>query len=40
MGYMIVMEEVKKKKIKDEAQRLMTMKTNVYSVLTTYHAFF
>ena len=39
MGYMIVMEEVKKK-IKDEAQRLMTMKTNVYSVLTTYHAFF
>lgn len=39
MGYMIVMEEVKKK-IRDKVQRLMTMKINVYSVLTTYQAFF
>lgn len=41
MRYMIVMEEVKKKKkIRDEVQRLMTMKINVYSVLTAYQAFF
>ena len=36
MGYLFVMEELKKKKIRDEVQRLMTMETNVYNVLTRH----
>ena len=33
-------EDIVPEKIRDEVQRLMTMKINVYSVLTAYQAFF
>lgn len=40
MGYMIVMKELKRKKINNEVQRVTARKADVYSALTTSQAFF